>query len=384
MPRDTYAQTDALTYRLRAAGALIGVTDNTIRGYADNAGIPVMRASDLNPDAPAIRVFTPDVLFRIAHWRREQGYIKGPVAGAAPVVITVDVIKGGTGKTTSACELALHLQLLGLRCLLIDLDVQANATQMMGYEPDLTLEEAPAYDLSERAIVTDTLASVLLPFIDRQRGSARHPMPKISPIKMPFGSHGPHLVPADTFLGDIEQALANAKGQRELYLKRLLDESFRGNVPSFSVAGYDVVIFDCPPSVSYTSSSALAAADIVLAPIRMDAFSVKGLVKLMSELGSLDEAFHVRPDLVILPTHYAPQLSRIGRMQVQLQRYRDLLLGCSITASEEFPKSLDHYLPLTLQRPTCTPSKEYRMVAEQMMPRILATASDKLRRAKAA
>ena len=47
--RSTFAQADSLLYRLRAAGTLLGVTDNTLRGYADHAGIAVRRASDLTP-----------------------------------------------------------------------------------------------------------------------------------------------------------------------------------------------------------------------------------------------------------------------------------------------------------------------------------------------
>ena len=123
-------------YRLRAAGALLGVTDNTVRSYADGAGIPIRRANDLKAGAPAVRVFEPETLFKLAAWRRAQGYLKGLPPGVGPIVITVDVIKGGTGKTTTSVELALHLQLLGMRTLLIDLDSQANATQLMGYEPD--------------------------------------------------------------------------------------------------------------------------------------------------------------------------------------------------------------------------------------------------------
>ena len=41
--RSTFAQADSLLYRLRAAGTLLGVTDNTLRGYADHAGIAVRR-----------------------------------------------------------------------------------------------------------------------------------------------------------------------------------------------------------------------------------------------------------------------------------------------------------------------------------------------------
>jgi len=377
--RSTFAQADALMYRLRAAGALLGVTDNTLRGYADNAGIPVKRASDLTPGAPAVRVFEPDTLFQLAQWRRSQGYIKGPAPSSAPLVITVDVIKGGTGKTTTSVETALHLQMLGLRVLLIDLDMQANATQLMGYEPDLTLDEAAAYEVSSDAIVTDTFAALLLPFLDRSRGSLslRQTSNGADLIKMPFGLHGPHLIPADTFLSDIEQGLALAKGQRELYIRQLLAASREGVVPGFNANDYDVIIFDCPPNVSFTSTAALAAADFVVAPIRLDAFSVKGLTKLMRELDSLEEAYKLRPELIILPTHYAPQLARIGRMQTQLNQYRDLLAPNVISASEEFPKSLDNYLPLTLQKPTSNAAKEYRLFAEHMHGKLLAKAAEK-------
>lgn len=388
-PRSTFAQTDLLQYRLRAAGALLGVTDNTLRGYADNAGIQVKRASDINPGAPAIRVFDPETLFRLAQWRRSQGYVKGPISG--PTVITIDVIKGGTGKTTTSVELALHLQLLGLRVILIDLDIQANATQLMGYEPDLTLDEAPAYEVSEEAIVQETFASILLPYIESKgrggaaafslRGSSAAAAGDV--VKKPFGEYGPHLIPADTFFGDVEQALANAKGQRELYIRQLISASVEGSIPNFRAGDYDVIIFDCPPSVSFTSTAALAAADFVVAPIRLDAFSVKGLTKLMGEINSLDEAYKVRPELIILPTHYAPQLARIGRMQTQLTHYRDLLAPNSISASEEFPKSLNAYLPLTLQKPTSNAAKEYKLFAEHMHAKVITKALEKGRRAAA-
>lgn len=369
--RSTFATTSGLQYRLRAAGALLGVTDNTLRKY-DAAGIEVKRASDFTPGAPKVRVFLPETLFELASWRRSQGYIKGPPMDAGPVVIAVNVIKGGTGKTTTAVELAVHLQLKGLRVLLVDIDIQANATQLMGYEPDLSIDEAAAYDLNSDAIVQDTFASILLPFLDRSRGSLALRAPVGDDvIKKPFGQYGPHLIPADTFLGDVEQALANAKGQRELYVRQLINASKDGSVPGFNASNYDVIIFDCPPNVSFTSTAALAAADFVVSPIRLDAFSVKGLVKVMGEIESLSEAYHVRPELIILPTHYSPHLARIGRMQAQLNKYRDMIAPNVISTSEEFPKSLDNYLPLSLQKPTSNPANEYRLFADFMFEKIV-------------
>lgn len=374
--RYTYANTSTLMYRLRAAGSLLGVTDNTIRSYADNAGVAIQRASDLNPGVPSVRVFTPDSLFQIAQWRRNVGYLKGPSTDAGPAVIAVSVIKGGTGKTTTAVELGLHLQLQGLRVLLVDIDVQASATQMMGYEADLTLEEAGAHGLAAEAIVTDTLSSVLIPFIESQSrsGSILRPSTSGDLIKKPFGQSGPHLIPADTFLSDIEYALANAKGQRELFIRKMLMAAKDGNVPGLDTSPYDVVIFDCPPNVSFSSTAALAAADFVVAPIRLDAFSVKGLTKLMSEINGLDKEYRIRPELIILPTHYQPQLARIGRMQTQLNTYRDLLAPNVISASEEFPKSLDAYLPLTLQKPTSNSAKEYQMFAQHIYAKLMSRA----------
>lgn len=370
--RSTFAITSGLQYRLRAAGALLGVTDNTLRTYSDNAGIEVKRASDFSPGAPPVRVFLPETLFQLAQWRRAQGYIKIPQFARSPIVVAIYVIKGGTGKTTTAVELAVHLQMMGLRVALIDIDIQGNATQSMGYEPDLTMDEATAYEVNAEAIVQDTFASIMLPFLDRSRGSlALRAEVGESVIKKPFGEHGPHLIPADTFIGDLEQGLALAKGQRELYIRQMIEASKDGSVPGFNASNYDVILFDCPPNVSFTSTAAMAAADIVVSPIRLDAFSVKGLTKVMNEITAMDEAYKLRPQLVILPTHYSPHLARIGRMQSQLNKYRDMLAPNVISTSEEFPKSLENYLPLSLQKPTSTPASEYRMFAEFMFKKIV-------------
>src|SRR5437764_8877830 len=50
-------------------------------------------------------------------------------------ILTVAIRKGGSGKTTTAVNVASALQLTGHRTLLVDLDQSANATMHVGINP---------------------------------------------------------------------------------------------------------------------------------------------------------------------------------------------------------------------------------------------------------
>ena len=191
---------------------------------------------------------------------------------------------------------------------------------------------------------------------------------------MPFGPNGPHLIPADTNLGDMEYALSTSKGPREMALIRLLNEAKAGNIPGFDTSNYDVIVFDCPPNVSMTSTVALAAADLVVAPVRLDSFGVKGLARVIDELRLLKNAYGdaIRSELGILATHFAPQLARIQRMHQALQQYEKQLAPISISLSEDFPKSLEQYIPLSLQKPLCQASSEYKSFTDHLIKRLIA------------
>ena len=101
----------------------------------------------------------------------------------------------------------------------------------------------------------------------------------------------------------------------------------------------------------------------------MDSFAVKGLSRLVSEINGLAERSpEVRPQLIVLPTHYSTNIKRVSRMQQQLQAYQNNLAGSVvISASELFPKTQENYLPLTLQMPTSPPVGEYRLFTEFLL-----------------
>ncbi len=366
--RPTYAYIGVVEHRLKSAAALLGVSENTLRTTLAESGIEVRRANHDNPNAPAVRLFDLPTIFQIAEYRRAKKLTKGP-EGKKPIVIAIEIIKGGTGKTTTAAEVAVQLQLQGLKVLGIDIDIQANFTQLMGYEADLTEDEAALYGLTEEAIVNGTFATICGPFIERNG----RPVDAKAIIKYPFGSSGPAIIPADTFFSDLEHDISKTGGKRELVFQKFFKESLAGNVPGLNVGDFDVVLFDCPPNISFVATNALASADIVIAPVKMESFSVKGLSRLIGEVHTLKTEYGSEvkePELVILPTYYSTNLPRVGRMQEKLSQYRANTSPVSISQSEEFPKSTDNYMPLTVIKPTCQPVKEYRMFVDHLIKKI--------------
>lgn len=366
--RPTYAYIGVVEHRLKSAAALLGVSENTLRTTLSESGIEVRRANHDNPNAPAVRLFDLPTIFQIADYRRAKKLTKGP-EGKKPIVIAIEIIKGGTGKTTTAAEVAVQLQLQGLKVLGIDIDIQANFTQLMGYEADLTEDEAALYGLTEEAIVNGTFATICGPFIERNG----RPVDAKAIIKYPFGPSGPAIIPADTFFSDLEHDISKTGGKRELVFQKFFKESLAGNVPGLNVGDFDVVLFDCPPNISFVATNALASADIVIAPVKMESFSVKGLSRLIGEVHTLKTEYGSEvkePELVILPTYYSTNLPRVGRMQEKLSQYRANTSPVSISQSEEFPKSTDNYMPLTVIKPTCQPVKEYRMFVDHLIKKI--------------
>jgi cellulose biosynthesis protein BcsQ len=365
----TYAQIDKIEHRLKAVAALLDVSENTLRANLADSDIDVKRANQANPNAPAIRVFDIPTIFQIAGYRRTRKLTKTP-EGKKPVIIAVQIIKGGTGKTTTAAEVSVQLQLKGFKVLAIDIDIQANLTQLMGYEADLTMDEAAQYNLSPEAIVKDTFATICKPLVERGSRASN----SVAIIKYPFGPCGPALIPSDTFFGDLEHAIAQSTFKRELVFQKFFKESLLGNISGLNVGDFDVVVFDCPPNISFASTNAIACADIVIAPVKMDSFSMKGLSRLISEINTLYDAYNsevLPPELVILPTYFSTNIKRVGRMQEKLAAYRNQLASQSISQSEEFPKYSDSYLPLTLIRPTSPAVKEYRMFVDELAKKII-------------
>lgn len=166
-------------------------------------------------------------------------------------------LKGGVGKTTTAIHLALMLrQHQGARVLLIDCDPQCNLTQFF---------EADAYN--------GNTAGVLL------AGSEFYAIGAIQHTKF----EGVDIIPADDRLMELDLKALNQDKTVKYYVFRqlVLELGQRGS--------YDYVLFDCPPAFNAASAACLLAADDVIIPIKLDAFSLAGMTNVLRQVKNMQK-----------------------------------------------------------------------------------------------
>ena len=159
-----------------------------------------------------------------------------------PRIIALANQKGGVGKTTTAINLATVLS-TEHRVLLLDLDPQGNASTGLG-----------------------------LPRTDRAMGSYAMLIEDQPIAKVIRSTAIPNLflVPADPNLAGAEIELV-ALFDRERRLRQILRDS--GN----SLASFDYVFLDCPPSLGLLTLNALVAADSVLVPLQCEFYALEGV-----------------------------------------------------------------------------------------------------------
>ncbi|MFA6431158.1 MAG: AAA family ATPase [Candidatus Margulisiibacteriota bacterium] len=173
------------------------------------------------------------------------------------MAITYAVVnqKGGVGKTTTTVNLAAYLATFGKKVLLIDIDPQSNASVGLGVD---------------RTQIKRCLYDILIEGAD----------PKEIIINANIASL--HVLPSTPKLAGAEVELVPFEN-RETRLKHSLQEI---------KANYDIIVIDCPPSLSLLTVNALAFADEVIIPIQCEYYALEGISQLTHTLELVRESLN--------------------------------------------------------------------------------------------
>ena len=200
-------------------------------------------------------------------------------------------IKGGVGKTSAAVNIAYLAARGGQRTLLWDLDPQAAATYLLRVRPKVRGGGRKLVALKS------SVASLVR--------ESDHP--------------GLDLLPADFSYRHMDLALDRYKRPTRR-LARVL-EPLRED--------YEVIVLDCPPSISLVSESVFEAADALLVPVIPATLPVRTLEQLMEKVGSVAQ---VLAFFSMLETTRPLHRELMARLRAE---YPEAILGAAIPMAEE-------------------------------------------------
>lgn len=252
-----------------------------------------------------------------------------------PTVIAVTNQKGGVGKTTTSINLAYFLARAGKQVLLIDFDPQGNATSGLG--------------IDKQQIETSTMTQVM-------KGERSLPDVIIDTDHKRLS-----LAPSTPYLANVEVELAQAK-QRFARLKLAVDQ----------LNAYDIIVIDCPPSLSLLTVNALIAARYVLLPVQAEFYALEGLGQLLETMKLVRRSMNPTLDLLgVLPTMMDSRTSLSGQVYEEIKKhFPGKVFENTIPRNIRLAEAPSHGVPIGVYDRFSKGSRAYKGLAKEVIDRV--------------
>ncbi len=241
-------------------------------------------------------------------------------------------LKGGVAKTTTTVNVAAILARdHEKRVLVVDADSQCNATEF----------------LADDDLQSGTLADLL-----------RDEDIRIKRYVVPTKLDNVDLLPGSEELMDLDLTKVETSDVRVSHLQEL--------VSGFERLGqYDFCLIDCPPAFSAASAAALLAANEVLIPIKLDAFSLRGMTNLLCQIDNMRAINPALRLLGCLPTMWYP-CARTIQAERTLLLY-DLPVLHHIRRTDKVDDMTYAQRPLIESSPRSAAAVDYRAFVRQLL-----------------
>lgn len=249
-----------------------------------------------------------------------------------PQVISFQIVKGGTGKTSLCLSLGVRASLYGAKTLLIDLDQQGNLTKacrVKTHDKPIMIEL-----INQDMTISDGIVPVY-PGLD--------------------------LLPSR-----IENALLDSN----LMLKRLpLDRIYRDMIEPLK-AKYDFILIDCPPALGSSVTAAALASDKIISPVTPSEFSLEGLEITSREIVNIEKTFKTAIPVCPILNEFDPRTSLSHdtmRFLVSHPTHSTHLIRTAIRRSQEFENVLAKGISIFDPLASSTAKEDVDLLARELL-----------------
>lgn len=241
--------------------------------------------------------------------------------------------KGGSGKTTTAINLAASIAARGHPTLLVDMDPQGHCALGLAVPEDKIDQQ-----VGDAMLTPDNCS------IDETRllWNCRHNL---------------HLIPSTTRLAGLEAARGGLaqREDRDIRLASLLHR-FKSR--------YQYTIIDCPPSIGLLTFNALRAANEILVPVELGFFALQGARKQIQTIEALTRRFGVAPPHRVLATMYEEQSALSREVYEELRvTFSDSMLPVAIRRDERLREAASLGLAVCDFAPRSSGAEDYTQLA---------------------
>ena len=249
--------------------------------------------------------------------------------------------KGGSGKTTTASNVAASMALMGKRVLAIDGDMQMNLTLSLFDE--------------ERAIELATGEKNIYHAIKGERD--------LSDFVFESNVKGLDFIPSSSLMSGIEFDLFS-KWQRELILKKCLS-------PIIARGYYDYVIIDAPPTLGGWVMNIMCASDFVVIPVEASPWGLFGLANMFDFIGQVKS---IAPALEVLGIAITKADERKNYFKQTLEILKEMdsarLFDTYVRVDSAIEWAQDSSRPVVDFKKASRSAKEYRKLTKEIIDNV--------------
>ncbi len=250
--------------------------------------------------------------------------------------IAICIGKGGQLKTTTACNMAYILNQKGIKTLVIDCDPQCNATLLYGAK---IKDSYTIYDC----------------FVETRRPA--------DPNECIQHTNKGDIIAGDSLISEITSKIYDGKLKLTDLKTKVLDK----------IKGYPYVIIDCPPDLTgFINKSIIASTDELIATLKGDRLSVKGLADIAKVITGVKETYN--PNLKLngmLLTAFQGNTrngkNALKNAELIASQLNTMLYNSKIRLCAKGQEAIDKADFVCRYSPSCTSARDYYDFVEEFL-----------------